>query len=84
MLSSPLCPLAIAKGKPGKVGFVTGDGGNRGGIYPASGAAPMVEVVDTEVKILGVYSNASRKRESGRKKEKSCIRVLDIVGDMHA
>ena len=32
--SSPLCPLKISHSKPVKVIVMTGDGNDRGGVYP--------------------------------------------------
>ena len=78
---SPLCPLDTAHGKPRKFRIMTGDGGDRGGVYPAPTAVPMVEVVETEGRRGGGPYKASRKGQSGWRKEKFCIRVLDIFGD---
>ena len=49
--------LEIAHSKPGKVRTVTGDGRNRGGVYIAPTAAPMVEGVETEDKEGEVTTN---------------------------
>ena len=66
--------------KSGKFRIVIDYGGERGGIYPALTAFHVMEGVYTEGRRGVVTSKASRKGQSGRRKEKACIRVLDLVG----
>ena len=73
-------PLKIAQIKPVKVRIVAGDGSNKGGVYPALTASPMVEGVDTEGRRGGGPFKDSRKGKSVWRKGKSYIKVLELVG----
>ena len=70
---SHLCPLKIAHSKPVKVRIMTGDGGNREGVYPSPTADPMVGIVDTEVR---------RSRHSFRRADGGTIRRTPGISEI--